>query len=111
MKEMLLGFDAREMRLDVDDVYVFLHREDLAKPSSADPVMWRSLFSSFREQSGLKPLDSRAFRGLHGLWDDLGRMEEVTSQPGFAPIIGLIYIGSVPFRLQGLVERARAGAR
>ena len=75
IQEWLLGFDARELSLDVEREWdvsrrgLYLLREDVRKPLSVDTAVWPSLFGEGLAASG------SGWRGPNWpLWDDLERM-------------------------------------
>jgi hypothetical protein len=77
-EEMLIGFDAREMWLETDQINTahedwrekFLLRREIEKVLSADTLVWPSVFDLD------KKLELPDWRGLiQDLWDDLQRME------------------------------------
>lgn len=85
-QQALLGFDAREMWLDVGQIWgasrrrQYLLREDVRKPLAVDTMVWPSLFGEGlpefeREALGLNDVDPPAWRGPNqNLWQDLQKM-------------------------------------
>jgi hypothetical protein len=86
VQEWLLGFDARELWLDVEREWgasrrgLYLLREDVRKPLAMDTLVWPSLFGEGLPESGCERLALReasgwGWRGPNApLWDDLERM-------------------------------------
>ncbi len=74
--ELLLGFDAREMWLDVAEYWpeerkrTFLLRQDIVKPLSTDIVVWRSVFDV--EQTLNRPQWTGP---IQELWEDLATLQ------------------------------------
>ena len=74
--ELLLGFDAREMGLDVAEYWPeerkrhFLLRQDIVKPLSTDILVWRSVFD-------VEPtLQRPQWTGpIQELWEDLATLQ------------------------------------
>ncbi|WP_257460217.1 hypothetical protein [Archangium lipolyticum] len=87
VEEWLLGFDVRELGLDVGREWpesrrgLYLLREDVRKPLAVDTAVWPSLFGeglpgSECERLGLREAELPAWRGPNApLWDDLERMK------------------------------------
>lgn len=89
--DRLLGFDAREMWIDVGFLWPeerrsgFLLREDVSKPLSTDIIVWPSIFdygdgiampNAERERYGMVGLEVPSWIGANvGLWEDLTRMQ------------------------------------
>jgi hypothetical protein len=75
--ELLLGFDAREMWLDVAEYWPeerkkpFLLRQDIVKPLSTDIFVWRSVFDV--EQTLNRPQWTGP---IQELWDNLATLQE-----------------------------------
>jgi hypothetical protein len=73
--ELLLGFDAREMWLDVTEYWPeerkrhFLLRQDIVKPLSTDTLVWRSVFDV--EQTPNRPQWTGP---IQELWEDLATL-------------------------------------
>lgn len=78
--ELLLGFDAREMWLDVAEYWPeerkrsFLLRQDIVKPLSTDTLVWRSVFDV--EQTLHRPQWTGP---IQELWEDLQALENALS--------------------------------
>lgn len=82
----LLGFDAREMFLDLATAWPeqrrreYLLRGDVVRPKSVDTAVWPSVFGDGLTQEaiarlGLPCVSLPEWRGPNGgLWDDLGRL-------------------------------------
>ncbi len=74
--ELLLGFDAREMWLDVAEYWPeerkrrFLLRRDIVKPLSTDILVWRSVFDV--EQTLNRPQWTGP---IQELWEDLATLQ------------------------------------
>jgi hypothetical protein len=74
--ELLLGFDAREMWLDVAEYWpeerkrTFLLRQDIVKPLSTDIFVWRSVFDV--EQTLNRPQWTGP---IQELWEDLATLQ------------------------------------
>jgi hypothetical protein len=74
--ELLLGFDAREMWLDVAEYWpeerkrTFLLRQDIVKPLSTDILVWRSVFDV--EQTLNRPQWTGP---IQNLWDNLATLQ------------------------------------
>jgi len=74
--ELLLGFDAREMWLDVAEYWpeerkrTFLLRQDIVKPLSTDILVWRSVFDV--EQTLNRPQWTGP---IQELWEDLATLQ------------------------------------
>jgi hypothetical protein len=75
--ELLLGFDAREMWLDIAEYWpeerkkIFLLRQDIVRPLSTDTLVWRSVFDV--EQT----LNIPQWTGpIQELWDNLATLQE-----------------------------------
>ena len=75
--ELLLGFDAREMWLDVAEYWpeerkrTFLLRQDIVRPLSTDEYVWRSVFDvdiSLQYPQWTGPIQN--------LWDNLDTLQE-----------------------------------
>jgi hypothetical protein len=78
--ELLLGFDAREMWLDVAEYWPeerkrsFLLRQDIVKPLSTDTLVWRSVFDVERL------LHRPQWTGpIQELWEDVQALENALS--------------------------------
>lgn len=78
-EEMLIGFDAREMWLEADQIHTvhqdwrekFLLNQEIEKVLSTDTLVWPSVFDLD------ETLEPPEWRGLvQDLWDDLQRMED-----------------------------------
>ena len=75
--ELLLGFDAREMWLDVAEYWpeerkkTFLLRQDIFKPLSTDTLVWRSVFDV--EQTLNRPQWTGP---IQDLWDNVATLQE-----------------------------------
>ncbi len=75
--ELLLGFDAREMWLDVAEYWpeerkrTFLLRQDIVKPLSTDILVWRSVFDV--EQTLNRPQWTGP---IQELWEDLATLQK-----------------------------------
>ncbi len=78
--ELLLGFDAREMWLDVAEYWPeerkrsFLLRQDIVKPLSTDTLVWRSVFDV--EQTLYRPQWTGP---IQELWEDIQALENALS--------------------------------
>ena len=74
--ELLLGFDAREMWLDVAEYWpeerkkTFLLRQEIVKPLSTDILVWRSVFDV--EQTLNRPQWTGP---IQELWEDLATLQ------------------------------------
>ena len=74
--ELLLGFDAREMWLDVAEYWpeerkrTFLLRQDIIRPLSTDILVWRSVFDV--EQTLHRPQWTGP---IQQLWEDLATLQ------------------------------------
>ena len=75
--ELLLGFDAREMWLDIAEYWpeerkrTFLLRQDIVRPLSTDEYVWRSVFDvdiSLQYPQWTGPIQN--------LWDNLDTLQE-----------------------------------
>lgn len=94
--EWLLGFDARELWLDVGSQWdasrraLYLLREDVKKPLSVDAWVWPSLFGdglpgSERERLSLRDARLPDWKGPNApLWDELARMRSGLGSLGAA---------------------------
>jgi hypothetical protein len=102
IEEYLIGFDTREMWLDVNDLWPqdrrgdFLVIDDIDKPLSTDTLVWPSVFDIDDQ------LEVPSWRGTQNLWEDLQRMEDCLNQ-GWGSmwrpcqIIGITSLGRLSF--------------
>ncbi|QRK05845.1 hypothetical protein JQX13_37765 [Archangium violaceum] len=115
MREWLLGFDARELWLDVGSQWdasrrgLYLLREDARKPLATDATVWPSLFGeglpeSERERLGLRDASRPEWTGPNApLWDDLERMRSCLASLGA--------VRNQPHALCGYTESEAPGLR
>ena len=111
--ELLLGFDAREMWLDVAEYWPeerkrsFLLRQDIVKPFSTDTIVWRSVFDV--DQTLHRP----PWTGpVQELWENLQALENSVSPAGSQHrdpywLIAITMCSAIPSREERAYWQAR----